>query len=109
MQPRKSLTMTVSQNSEISCSWSFTMSPYIDLQKWRDANPRQSIPMSLFTIMVLIAAYHFVVLIHELFLSPLRKIPGPFLARITRWWEYVKVAGGDSHRDYIRLHEKYGS
>ncbi|KAH7146836.1 cytochrome P450 [Dactylonectria estremocensis] len=40
--------------------------------------------------------------------SPLRKVPGPFLARLTRWWEYRMVVRGDSNLEYIRLHKKYG-
>ncbi|EEU38517.1 uncharacterized protein NECHADRAFT_19176, partial [Fusarium vanettenii 77-13-4] len=38
----------------------------------------------------------------------LRKIPGPLLARVTRWWEYRLVSKGDSNLEYIRLHQKYG-
>ncbi|EMD95336.1 hypothetical protein COCC4DRAFT_44371 [Bipolaris maydis ATCC 48331] len=47
-------------------------------------------------------------LIYALFLSPCRKIPGPFLARITGLWEAKKVVEGDSHKAIIKLHEQYG-
>ncbi|KAH7376903.1 cytochrome P450 [Plectosphaerella cucumerina] len=60
------------------------------------------------TIIALIAAYNAVFFVYQLFLSPLRRVPGPFLARITQWWEYVIVFRGKSHQDYIRLHEEYG-
>ncbi|EUC43354.1 hypothetical protein COCMIDRAFT_101081 [Bipolaris oryzae ATCC 44560] len=47
-------------------------------------------------------------LIYALFLSRQRKIPGPFLARITGLWEMKKVMDGDIHKTMIKLHEKYG-
>ena len=54
-------------------------------------------------------ASYLVPLFYSLFFSPLRKIPGPLLARVTRWYEYRLVIKGDSNRDYMRLHKKYGS
>lgn len=84
------------------------MSFFIDLQKWRDASPKQTIYLSLLTIFALVAVHNAVFLVYQFFLSPLRKVPGPFLARITQWWEYVIVSRGKSHLDYIRLHEEYG-
>ncbi|KAH8596048.1 cytochrome protein [Bisporella sp. PMI_857] len=46
--------------------------------------------------------------IYNLFLSPLRTVPGPFLARFTRLWEANTVRTGNSHKDYVELHKKYG-
>jgi hypothetical protein len=57
----------------------------------------------------LVVAYYLAALFYSLFLSPLRRIPGPFLARMTRWWEYRVVKKGKSNREYIRLHKKYGT
>ena len=40
--------------------------------------------------------------------SPLRDVPGPFLARFTRLWYFHRVRQGHFEHDNIRLHEKYG-
>jgi cytochrome P450 len=40
--------------------------------------------------------------------SPLRKIPGPFLARFTRLWYLRRLQLGRFHEDNITLHRKYG-
>ncbi|KAH6988294.1 cytochrome protein [Ilyonectria sp. MPI-CAGE-AT-0026] len=47
-------------------------------------------------------------LLHGIFLSPLRRVPGPFLARVSRLWEFYSLWKGQSNLDFIRLHEKYG-
>lgn len=46
--------------------------------------------------------------IYNLFFSPLRKVPGPFLARFSRFWELNAIRTTDLNETYIRLHEKYG-
>ncbi|KAI6774766.1 hypothetical protein HG530_001524 [Fusarium avenaceum] len=56
----------------------------------------------------LVVVYYLAALFYSLFLSPLRRIPGPLLARMTRWWEYRVVKKGKSNQEYIRLHRKYG-
>ncbi|KAH7082639.1 cytochrome P450 [Paraphoma chrysanthemicola] len=40
--------------------------------------------------------------------SPLRSIPGPFLARFTRLWYLRRTRLGQFHEDNIVLHRKYG-
>lgn len=57
----------------------------------------------------LVFAYYLAALFYSLFFSPLRKIPGPLLARITRWWEFQVVKNGKSNLEFIRLHRQYGS
>ncbi|KAJ4171486.1 hypothetical protein NW754_013254 [Fusarium falciforme] len=47
-------------------------------------------------------------LVHALFLSNLRKIPGPFLAKLTGLWEVKKVVTGNIHGIMIDLHKIYG-
>lgn len=42
-------------------------------------------------------------------LSPLRSIPGPFLARFTRLWLLWHFWRGDFHKTNIELHNKYGT
>jgi hypothetical protein len=46
--------------------------------------------------------------IYNVLFSPMRKVPGPFWARITKLWEFYAVLRGRSHEDYISLHNKYG-
>ena len=41
-------------------------------------------------------------------LSPLKKVPGPFLARYTRLWELLSVVRGKLHRETVELHQKFG-
>ncbi|KAM6505408.1 hypothetical protein FSOLCH5_014627 [Fusarium solani] len=45
---------------------------------------------------------------YTIFLSSLRKVPGPFLARLTRFWEVKKVSKGDIHDVMIDLHKQHG-
>jgi uncharacterized membrane protein len=40
---------------------------------------------------------------------PLRKIPGPFLARFSRLWELYEVVQGRFERTNVELHKKYGN
>ncbi|KAI1056935.1 hypothetical protein LB507_002367 [Fusarium sp. FIESC RH6] len=40
--------------------------------------------------------------------SPLKKYPGPFLARFTRLWYMYQVSTGDSHLVLEKLHKQYG-
>lgn len=41
--------------------------------------------------------------------SPLRSIPGPFLARFTKLWFLYKAWLGRSDKDNVALHKKYGT
>lgn len=60
------------------------------------------------TGLCLIASYYTISTAYNLFSSPLKNVPGPFLARVTRWWEYLMVQRGVSNLEYVRLHKKYG-
>lgn len=40
--------------------------------------------------------------------SPLRRVPGPFIARFTKLWYFARVANGQFHYDNIVLHRKFG-
>ncbi|OJJ67368.1 hypothetical protein ASPBRDRAFT_58930 [Aspergillus brasiliensis CBS 101740] len=46
--------------------------------------------------------------IYQCFLSPLARIPGPFLAKLTNWHRAYLTYEGKSHRRYLALHRKYG-
>jgi hypothetical protein len=45
---------------------------------------------------------------YTFFFSPLRAVPGPWLARTTRLWELVMVSKGNFNQRAIHLHKKYG-
>jgi hypothetical protein len=42
-------------------------------------------------------------------ISPLRSVPGPFLARFTRLWELRAIYKHDFATYNIELHKKYGA
>lgn len=42
------------------------------------------------------------------YLSPLRDIPGPLAASLTRLWHMRRILRGDQNLELIRLHEKHG-
>lgn len=41
--------------------------------------------------------------------SPLKSIPGPFLAKFTNLWRLLNILGGRSDLTHKRLHAKHGS
>lgn len=55
------------------------------------------------------ALYTVATIVHTLFLSPLRHIPGPFLAKFTRLWELQAVRRTDFNLACIQLHAQYGT
>ena len=42
------------------------------------------------------------------FFDPLRRVPGPFLAKWSRLWMVHHARKGDMHQKMIELHGKYG-
>lgn len=47
--------------------------------------------------------------VYNVFFHPLRNIPGPFLAKISRWWLFTLEMRGNPHPDILELHQKYGT
>ena len=47
--------------------------------------------------------------VYKAYTSPLRDIPGPWLARLTRLWLAKAIAGADFEKTNIQLHQKYGT
>lgn len=56
----------------------------------------------------LVAATAVVYIVYQCFFSPLAKVPGPFIAKLTKFYRAYLVLGGQAHRDYVALHQKYG-
>jgi len=48
------------------------------------------------------------IVIYRLRFHPLAKYPGPFLAKITNWYQVYYAWKGDRHLEFWRMHEKYG-
>lgn len=47
--------------------------------------------------------------LYNIYFHPLRAIPGPFLARISRWWLFTLEMRGNPHVEILELHRKYGT
>lgn len=47
-------------------------------------------------------------ILHELFLHPLRNVPGPFIAKFTDLWHLWRAWRGQFELDNVALHKKYG-
>lgn len=60
---------------------------------------------ALATQLVLFAAG---LLLRRYFLSPLRGVPGPFLAKLTRLWHIHRILKGDQNLALVALHDQYG-
>ncbi|OWP00859.1 hypothetical protein B2J93_2552 [Marssonina coronariae] len=60
------------------------------------------------SLALLTCEVYLVYILLQAILDPLRSVPGPFLARFTRLWYFIKVYQGDFERRNIRLHEEYG-
>jgi hypothetical protein len=50
------------------------------------------------------------ILIYRAFWHPLRRFPGPFAARLSKWWATKQTWGSGFHFHQVeqKLHEKYG-
>lgn len=46
--------------------------------------------------------------VYNVFFHPLKAFPGPFLAKVTRWWLFRVEMRGDPHMEILDLHRKYG-
>ncbi|KAJ5281445.1 hypothetical protein N7478_006817 [Penicillium angulare] len=48
-------------------------------------------------------------LVWDIFLSPLRSIPGPFLAKVTDFWRSIHTYRGRVDLKHLELHRRYGT
>jgi hypothetical protein len=60
------------------------------------------------TIITVVVSLLFLRVLYNLFLHPLRNLPGPFLARSSPLWRLAKYFQGTWHDDILDLHRKYG-
>lgn len=58
---------------------------------------------------ICLISYWIIPFLYGLIVSPTKDIPGPLLARFSRWYEYLAVLRGQSHVEYMKLHNKFGA
>lgn len=58
--------------------------------------------------LVLFSSLYSASALYSIFLHPLRRVPGPFIAKFTELWRTSKYARGNWHNDILHLHSKYG-
>ena len=66
-----------------------------------------AVPLAIYLVGVLVV-YTVLTAVSHL-LSPLRSIPGPFFARFTKLWVFLRMWHGQFEKDNIALHRKYGN
>lgn len=67
-------------------------------------NSRALLPIVTGSILIL-----FALRLYRALASPLRDVPGPFLARFTRLWKLYTIYSGRFEQINILLHKKYGN
>lgn len=68
-------------------------------------------PSTLITIRyvtLFVGAYWIATIIYYLLFHPLRKVPGPLLARVSETWRNIRYFRGTWHEDTLALHNRYG-
>ncbi|KAF9894959.1 hypothetical protein FE257_004581 [Aspergillus nanangensis] len=55
-----------------------------------------------------VAFWSLAVVIYNLYLHPLKDIPGPFFAKVSRWWLFTLEMRGNPHSEILALHGNYG-
>ena len=62
----------------------------------------------LIAVVALLLLFCLLQILYSAITSPLRSIPGPFLARFTKLWYLWRVYNGHFEQENIELHRKYG-
>jgi hypothetical protein len=65
--------------------------------------------LSISTAIFAVVIYSVSWIIYCRYFHPLRSIPGPFLASISRGWVVLKTATGDMEHTQRALHNKHGN
>lgn len=74
---------------------------YLSNLAWSELQAPRSILTFLLVLIVTTAAWRY-------FFSPLKHVPGPFWASITRLWYLKAIIDGNQNEQLQQLHEKYG-
>ena len=61
-----------------------------------------------YAVPMLLLFYFFLLALYRVFLHPLAKYPGPWLAKVTELYPLYHSIVGDRHITFWRLHEKHG-
>jgi hypothetical protein len=64
--------------------------------------------LSLINCFAALAVYYILSLLYSIFFHPLRRVPGPFLARFSELWRNIRYFRGSWLDDVVSLHETYG-
>jgi hypothetical protein len=67
--------------------------------------PLSSVILYLLILSILALAFQ---ALYNRYFHPLRNIPGPFWASISRVWWLLVATGGKQHEIHVSCHEKYG-
>lgn len=62
----------------------------------------------IFIVVAVLGGLHVLYWIYTSITAPDRKVPGPFLARLSKLWYLQKLRTGSFHHENIKLHQKYG-
>ncbi|KAF2996528.1 hypothetical protein E8E14_000801 [Neopestalotiopsis sp. 37M] len=65
--------------------------------------------LSMSNLLLFVTAYLVLKALYNIFLHPLGKIPGPFVAKFSQSWRNYKYLRGTWHNDCLELHAKYGN
>jgi len=68
---------------------------------WKTVNWVAVVPQALLGLV-------FTTIIYRRFFSPIRNIPGPAFASISRFWHIYHIIKGDQNLALIKQHEKHG-
>ena len=70
----------------------------------------RTIPQALLVGLGAFIVYSVILVAHRLFFHPLRKIPGPWYAAASTWYEFYQdvVLVGHYVKEYPNMHAKYG-
>lgn len=65
--------------------------------------------LSISNLLLFITTYLALETLYNVFFHPLRKIPGPFVAKFSQSWRNHKYLRGTWHNDCLESHAKYGN
>lgn len=71
-------------------------------------NTRCSTNMAVLVLVLVLPILYVAHVVYSHFTSPLKNIPGPFIARYTNLWRFFDTLGGRVELSHILLHAKYG-